>query len=83
MKLNIGDYPSGNYPMSFGIRNESDERPNPADDSRFSGLMFEYAWKMRSWRMANDESTLTGLRVGLKGLVGYFRNYGQKKEPII
>ena len=31
--------------------------------------MFEYARKMLSWRMANDERTLTGMRVGPKGLI--------------
>jgi arylsulfatase A-like enzyme len=56
-------------PLFFDIKNDPDERYNLADDPNFTGLMFEYARKMLSWRIVNDERTLTGLRVGPKGLV--------------
>ena len=81
--LNIGDYQSGNYLMFFDIRNDPGERHNLADDYRFSGLMLEYTRKMLSWCMANDERTLTGLRVAPKGLVDNIRNYPPKINTII
>jgi arylsulfatase A-like enzyme len=55
-------------PLFFDIKNDPAELHNLADDSTFTGLMFEYARKMLSWRMVNDERTLTGMRVGPKGL---------------
>ena len=59
---------TGLPPLFFDIKNDPEELHNLADDSTFTGLMFEYARKMLSWRMANDERTLTGMRVGPKGL---------------
>jgi arylsulfatase A-like enzyme len=56
-------------PLFFDIKNDPEELHNLADDSTFTGLMFEYARKMLSWRMANDERTLTGMRVGPKGFI--------------
>ena len=55
-------------PLFFDIKNDPAELHNLADDSAFTGLMFEYARKMLSWRMANDERTLTGMRAGPKGI---------------
>jgi arylsulfatase A-like enzyme len=56
-------------PLFFDIKNDPEELYNLADDATFSGLMLAYARKMLSWRMANDERTLTGMRVGPKGLI--------------
>ena len=55
-------------PLFFDIQNDPEELYNLADDVTFSGLMLAYARKMLSRRMANDERTLTGMRVGPKGL---------------
>jgi arylsulfatase A-like enzyme len=55
-------------PLFFDLKNDPEELHNLADDFSFSGLMLEYVRKMLSWRMANDERTLTGMRVGPKGL---------------
>ena len=60
-------------PLFFDIKNDPTERYNLADDTRFTGLMFEYASKMLSWRMKNDERILTDLRVGPKGVEKYTR----------
>ena len=60
-------------PLFFDIKNDPEELHNLADDSTFTGLMFGYARKMLSWRMANDERTLTGMRVGPKGLIERIR----------
>ena len=60
-------------PLFFDIKNDPAERFNLAQDSNFTGLMLEYVRKLLSWRMKNDEHTLTGLRVGPKGLVEYTR----------
>ena len=51
------------------VENYPKELYNLADDSAFAGSMFEYARKMLSWRMANDERTLTAMNVGPEGLV--------------
>ena len=55
-------------PLFFDIEKDPEELHNLADDPTFTGLMFEYARKMLSWRMANDERTLTGMRAGPKGI---------------
>jgi arylsulfatase A-like enzyme len=56
-------------PLFFDIKNDPEELHNLADDSTFTGLMYAYARKMLSWRMVNDERTLTGMRTGPQGLV--------------
>jgi arylsulfatase A-like enzyme len=56
-------------PLLFDIKNDPGELHNLADDSTNTGLLLEYAQKLLSWRMVNDERTLTGMRVGPKGLV--------------
>ena len=56
-------------PLLFDIKNDPEELQNLADDSTNTGLLLEYAQKLLSWRMVNDERTLTGMRVGPKGLV--------------
>ncbi len=55
-------------PLLFDIKNDPEELHNLADNSTFTGLMFEYARKMLSWRMINDERTLTHMRAGLEGM---------------
>jgi arylsulfatase A-like enzyme len=56
-------------PLFFDIKNDPEELHNLADDSNNTVLLLEYAQKLLSWRMINDERTLTGMRVGPKGLV--------------
>jgi hypothetical protein len=60
-------------PLFFDIKNDPEELHNLAADSTFTGLMFEYARKMLSWRMVNDERILTGMRVGPKGIIDFLR----------
>jgi hypothetical protein len=50
--------------MLFDIKNDPAERHNLAKDPSYSELMSEYVSKLLSWRMRNDERTLTGMRVG-------------------
>ena len=54
--------------LFFDMKNDPAELHNLADDSNFTEQMLEYARKMLSWRMANDERTLTAMRAGPKGL---------------
>ena len=56
-------------PLFFDIKNDPNELQNLAADSTYTNLMLEYARKMLSWRMINDERILTGMRVSPKGLV--------------
>ncbi len=55
-------------PLLFDIKNDPAERHNLAKDANYRELMLEYVSKLLSWRMRNDERTLTGMRVGPQGL---------------
>jgi len=56
-------------PLFFDLQNDPDELHNLADDPDHAPLVLRYAQKMISWRMANDERTLTHLRAGPDGIV--------------
>jgi arylsulfatase A-like enzyme len=56
-------------PLFFDLKNDPGELRNLADNPDYTALMLGYARKMISWRMANDERTLTGLLAGPEGVV--------------
>jgi arylsulfatase A-like enzyme len=56
-------------PLLFDLRNDPDELHNLAGDPAYTGLLLEYAQKMLSWRMVNDERTLTHMRAEPEGMV--------------
>ncbi len=56
-------------PLFFDLQNDPDELHNLADDPVYAKLVLAYAPKMISRRMANDERTLTHLKVGPEGAV--------------
>lgn len=54
--------------LFFDLKNDPDELNNLAEDPTYKTLILKYAQKMLSWRMTNDERTLTHLMVGPTGL---------------
>ncbi len=56
-------------PLFFDLKNDPDELHNLAGDPAYTGLILEYAQKMLSWRMVNDERTLTHMTVGPEGII--------------
>jgi len=60
-------------PLFFDLKNDPDELHNLAADPAFTDLMLKYAQKVLSWRMLNDERTLTHLMVGPNGVVEKYR----------
>jgi arylsulfatase A-like enzyme len=56
-------------PLFFDLKNDPDELHNLAEDPAYKDLMLKYAQKLISWRMVNDERTLTHLMVGPNGMV--------------
>jgi arylsulfatase A-like enzyme len=56
-------------PLFFDLQNDPDELQNLAGDPAYAPLVLSYAQKMLSWRMTNDERTLTHLKVGPDGVV--------------
>jgi len=54
--------------LLFDLKNDPDELHNLAADPAYKDIIIKYAQKMLSWRMANDERTLTHLMVGPKGV---------------
>lgn len=55
-------------PLFFDLQNDPDELHNLIDDPAYTNLVLTYAQKMLSWRMANDERTLTHLKAGPAGM---------------
>jgi arylsulfatase A-like enzyme len=55
-------------PLFFDLKQDPHELQNLANDPAYRGHMLEYAQKLLSWRMANDERTLTHLTVGPAGV---------------
>jgi arylsulfatase A-like enzyme len=55
-------------PLFFDLKNDPDELYNLARDPAYTELILEYAQKMLSWRMVNDERTLTHMTVGPEGI---------------
>ena len=56
-------------PLFFDLQNDPDELHNLAADPAYLEQVLEYARKMMSWRMINDERTLTHMIVDLDGVV--------------
>jgi len=56
-------------PLFFDLENDPAELHNLAGDSSYAHLILEYAQKMISWRMINDERTLTHMMVGPSGVI--------------
>jgi len=56
-------------PLFFDLRCDPDELHNLAGDPAYTELLLEYARKMLSWRMVNDERTLTHMRAEPAGMV--------------
>ncbi|HEX2116195.1 MAG TPA: alkaline phosphatase family protein [Alphaproteobacteria bacterium] len=54
-------------PLLFDLENDPDELRNLAGDPRYAKTMLHYAQKMLSWRMVNDERTLSGFHLGASG----------------
>jgi arylsulfatase A-like enzyme len=54
-------------PLLFDIASDPDERHDLSGDPRHAATMLRYAQKMLSWRMVNDERTLTGIHLGESG----------------
>jgi len=55
-------------PLFYDLQEDPDELHNLAGDPAYVGLVLQYAQKMISWRMVNDERTLTGMKVGPTGV---------------
>jgi len=56
-------------PLFFDLRNDPDELHNLAANPAFTELILKYAQKMLSWRMVNDERTLTHMLAEPEGMV--------------
>ncbi len=59
-------YFNGLHPLLFDLSNDPSELNNLADDPDYANIMLEYAQKLLSWRMMNDERTLTHIKVSRK-----------------
>ncbi len=55
--------------LLFDLKKDPEELHNLAKDPAYTAIVLKYAQKMLSWRMANDERTLTYMLVGPKGVV--------------
>ena len=54
--------------LLFDIENDPDELHNLAEDPSYLEVMLKYVKKLLSWRMENDERTLTHFLVGPEGI---------------
>jgi len=61
-------------PLFFDLQNDPAELQNLAEDPGYAQLILKYAQKMISWRMANDERTLTHMLLGSNGVIERARN---------
>ncbi len=55
-------------PLLFDLQNDPHERVNLADDPAYGAELVKYAQKMLSWRMCNDERTLSNIKVTRHGV---------------
>jgi arylsulfatase A-like enzyme len=55
-------------PLFFDLSNDPDELHNLAGNPAYTKLVLKYAQKMLSWRMVNDERTLTHMLAGPNGM---------------
>ncbi len=53
--------------LLFDLQNDPDELHNLSEDPSYSEIVLKYVKKLLSWRMENDERTLTHLLVGPEG----------------
>jgi arylsulfatase A-like enzyme len=56
-------------PLFFDRKNDPLEQRNLADDPAYAPQMLKYAAKLLSWRMENDERTLTGMKLTSDGII--------------
>jgi arylsulfatase A-like enzyme len=56
-------------PLLFDLQKDPDELHNRAADPTYMARVLEYAQKMMSWRILNDERTLTHIIIGPNGVV--------------
>ena len=56
-------------PLFFDRKNDPHEFNNLANDPAYSAIMLEYAQKLLSWRMQNDERVLTGMKLTSSGVI--------------
>ncbi len=56
-------------PLLFDLKNDSAELNNLAADPSYASTVLNYAQKMISWRMENDERTLTHLALEEEGVL--------------
>ena len=61
--------------LLFDLKKDPEELHNLAKCPTYTAIVLKYAQKMLSWRMANDERTLTHMLVGPKGVVKRSRSY--------
>jgi arylsulfatase A-like enzyme len=61
--------------LLFDLKKDPEELHNLAKCPAYTATVLKYAQKMLSWRMANDERTLTHILVGPKGVVKRPRSY--------
>ena len=61
--------------LLFDIENDPEELHNLANDPAYSSVMLKYVKKLLSWRMRNDERTLTNMFIGPEGVTVRPRNY--------
>jgi len=54
--------------LLFDLENDPDEQHNLAEDPAYAPVLLRYARKMLSWRMRNDDRTLTGIKVSREGV---------------
>ena len=54
---------AGLPPLFFDHDSDPHEFTNRADDPAYASRVLDYAQKMLSWRMVNDDRTLTGIKV--------------------
>jgi arylsulfatase A-like enzyme len=59
----------------FDLKKDPEELHDLAKDPTYTATVLKYAQKMLSWRMANDERTLTYMLVEPKGVVKRPRSY--------
>jgi len=60
--------------LFFDLKNDPGELNNLADDPTYTDLVLKYAQRMLSWRMNNDERTLTDMVVGPNGITKQSRS---------
>jgi arylsulfatase A-like enzyme len=56
-------------PLLFDLQRDPDELSDLAGDPRHASVMLRYAQKLLSWRMSNDERTLTGIKLTAGGAI--------------